>query len=284
MWNWLSERKPALLLVLILGVLLVLLSHNAAGEEGRSRLEGALFRAGTPVLRSVDRVAAGLRWVRERFVSGRRLREENRVLREELRRARNLDPLGEEYRLENDRLRRLLGLQETISLPSISARITRGPDHGPFGTAILSIPRDGGVGPRMPVVSPAGLVGQVRTVSGAKATVHLILDRNSGVAVLTQRSRVQGVVSGGGSSGNLWMEFVVRGADVRPGDLVLTSGLDGVYPKGIPVGTVTRVWQDGGLTQQVELEPAVPFRRLEEVLILLKPPEELPVEDPGAAP
>lgn len=283
MFHWLSERKSSVLFIFLLSFLLVLVSYHAKGERGQSRLEEALFWAGTPVLKTVDRITGGMRGLRERFSTLRDLRKENERIREELSRVRNVDPLREEYRLENQRLRLLLGLRETLTYPLVGARVTRRPDDEVFQTAILSIPPDAGVEVLMPVVSPAGLVGQIRTVSGSKAMVHLITDRNSGIAVLTQRRRVQGIVSGEGT-GNLRMEYVVRSSDIQVGDLVLTSGLEGIFPKGIAVGTVIGVRKGESLIQKVELAPAVAFHRLEEVLVLLKPADDIPREESGVLP
>lgn len=283
MLHWLSERKSPILFVSLLTALLAVTSYHSRGERGQSALEQALFWAGTPVLKTVDACAAGVRGLRERFVTLQMLREENRRLREELSRVRNIDPLREEYRLENDRLRRLLGLQESVTWPSVGARVTRLDPAEMFRTAGLTIPPEAGVEEGMPAVSPQGVVGRILRVAGSKATLRLVTDPSSGIAVVTSRGRVQGIVSGAGG-GLLKMDYVVRGSDIVTNDLVLTSGLDGIFPKGIPVGTVDAVEQGQGLVQKVLVKPAVRFDRLEEILILLKPPDEYPLENPGDLP
>jgi rod shape-determining protein MreC len=283
MLHWLSERKSPILFVFLLTALLAVTSYHSRGERGQSALEQALFWAGTPVLKTVDACAAGVRGLRERFVTLQRLREENRRLREELSRVRNVDPLREEYRLENDRLRRLLGLQESVDWPSVGARVTRLDAAEMFRTAGLTIPPEAGVEEGMPAVSPQGVVGRILRVAGSKATLRLVTDPSSGIAVVTSRGRVQGIVSGAGG-GLLKMDYVVRGSDIATNDLVLTSGLDGIFPKGIPVGTVDAVEQGQGLVQKVLVKPAVQFDHLEEILILLKPPDEYPLEDHGGLP
>jgi rod shape-determining protein MreC len=283
MLHWLSERKSPILFIAILTALLAVVSYHARGDRGQSALEQAMFWAGTPVLKTVDTVAAGVRGVRDRFVTLQTLRQENRRLREELSRSRNVDSLRDEFRLENDRLRLLLGLQESVSWPSVAARVTRLKADDMYRTAGLTIPPEAGVEEGMPVLSPHGVVGRIMRVAGTKATIRLVTDPSSGTAVLTMRGRVQGIVSGAGG-GLLKMDYVVRSADIASDDLVLTSGLDGIFPKGIPVGIVEEVEKSQGLVQEVAVYPVVPLDRLEEVLILLKPPDQYPMEDGDGLP
>ena len=153
-----------------------------------------------------------------------------------------------------------------------------------YTPALLSIDWQAGVREHMPVVSPTGVVGQVQGVSGSIAKVLLITDRNSGIAAIVTDGlardidRIQGIVSGNDREG-LRMDYVRREEKILVGDIVLTSGLDGIYPKGIVIGTVTQVSEDVDLIQRVDLRPAVDFQRLEEVLILLREAEEFPGEE-----
>ncbi len=278
MFGWLSQKKAAVVFVSVMVLLLALISSHADRPLTQSGLEGALFRAGVPVLKTVEKVSGGFRALRLQFASRDRLRRENDRLKAELSLVRNLDPLKEEYRQENERLRLLLGLRENLGFPTAGGRVMRMPRQS-YTPALLSIDPDAGVRQHMPVVSPAGVVGQVQGVSGSIAKVLLITDRNSGIAALIQRDRIQGIVSGKEGEG-LRMEYVRRGEQVLVGDIVLTSGLDGIYPKGIVIGTVTFVSEEADLTQRVDLRPAVDFQRLEEVLILLREAEEFPGKEP----
>jgi len=130
-----------------------------------------------------------------------------------------------------------------------------------------------GVALDAPVMSPTGVVGRVFAVGPHAARVQVLLDRDSGAGVLVERSRVPGVVSGqvsGQSSGaeDLVLEYVPERSDVAVGDVVVTSGVDGIYPKGLVVGRVRYVGKGSGLFRDIRVEPSARFDRLEEVLVV----------------
>jgi rod shape-determining protein MreC len=125
------------------------------------------------------------------------------------------------------------------------------------------------------------------TVAGPYAKVQLVTDRNASVGAMILRTRRQGVVRGGvGGSSGLELDYVPLQADVRPGDRVLTAGIDGVYPRGIPIGTVLAVKQGGQLFHRIQLAPAVDFGTLDQVYLLeYEPaPKQLREAAPGARP
>ena len=120
----------------------------------------------------------------------------------------------------------------------------------------------------MPVVVPEGVVGQVVDVSVGYSKVLLLIDPNSAIDALCQRTRARGIIKGG-SNKKCAFEYVLRKNDVRVGDVILSSGLDGVYPKGIRIGRVSSVVKrNSGIFQTVEVEPYVNFDKLEEVLVV----------------
>jgi rod shape-determining protein MreC len=120
----------------------------------------------------------------------------------------------------------------------------------------------------MAVLHPQGVVGQVVSVSSDAARVLLVSDHSSGVDVLLQDSRARGVLEGAGDQA-CELKFVTKDADVKQGDIVITSGMDAVYPKGIILGAVSRVAEaQGALFQTIEVVPAVDFSRIEDVLII----------------
>ena len=139
----------------------------------------------------------------------------------------------------------------------------------------------------MPVISEDGLVGLVTSTSNSASKAMLVLDRQSAVDGIVQRSRSRGIVRGGGTD-QLDFEFVVRESDVRIGDVVITSGLGGVHPKGIRIGEVTSVSDPGSdLLQIATLTPAVDFGRLELVFVMLRRGSTMELlyqaEDPAVA-
>ncbi len=130
----------------------------------------------------------------------------------------------------------------------------------------------------MAVISTAGVVGKLITVSPDASRVLLINDHNSAVDAFDQRSRARGIIAGVVEDG-LIMKYVDRTEDVKAGDVVITSGMDGIFPRGLLVGEVVKVSQEGpGLFLNVQVKPAVDFRKLEQVLVLTQQPPQLAVE------
>ena len=127
----------------------------------------------------------------------------------------------------------------------------------------------------MAVISTEGVVGKLIAVAPDASRVLLINDHNSGMDAFDQRSRARGIVAGA-VDGDLMMKYVDRTEDVKPGDTMVTSGMDGIFPRGLLVGQVARVSQEGpGLFLNIDIRPAVEFRKLEHVLILTQKPPEL---------
>ncbi len=188
------------------------------------------------------------------------LRARTRVLEQEAARLA-------EAELENERLKRLLDFRETLRGDLVAARVVGRDATGLSRTLTIDRGEADGVKKGAAVLVPEGVVGQVFLVSGHAARVLLISDHNSGVDALVQRTRARGIVEGT-VDGGCGLKFLKRTEDVQIGDLVVTSGLDGIFPKALPVGRVTAVDKRGqGLFQYAELAPDADFERLEEVLI-----------------
>jgi len=200
----------------------------------------------------------------------KKLVEENAVLRGEILRS-------EEIKQENERLRSLLGYQEAFSVPTVSARVIANDPRAEFKSFIIDHGIKDGVDLFMPVVGPRGLVGRVGRVSRSSSQVLLLNDPNSAVDVMDQRSRVRGLLVGAISYTELKSGFYLtrieylRGmSDVKEGDVVVTSGLDQVFPPGLPVGTIHNVKNSKyGVFQEAEVVPFENFQELQEVVVLL---------------
>jgi rod shape-determining protein MreC len=184
------------------------------------------------------------------------LEEENLQLREAL--------------VASGRLARIAEIRADFEVPMLPSEIV-GVDPSPwFHSVLIDRGRDHGVRSGMPVISENGLVGLVTATSTRAAKVMLVLDRQSAVDGVIQRSRTRGIVRGGGTS-ELDFEFIARGSDVRIGDVVISSGLGGVYPKGIRISEVVSVSDPGSaLMQTAKLVPAVDFGRLEQIFVMLR--------------
>ena len=184
-----------------------------------------------------------------------------------------------EAALANRRLRHLIGFEPDVQKPMIAAQVV-GRDPSPWAkTVIVDKGTDHTIGPGAPVVIPEGVVGVVVEASARYAKVLLLIDPNSAVDSLVQTTRARGIVKGGGA-GVCVFDYVLRKHSVSVGDTVVSSGLDGVFPKGLRVGRVSEiVRQNAGIFQKVSVTPYVDFEILEEVFIISNPLSEDPAEE-----
>lgn len=197
--------------------------------------------------------------------------QENERLKQQLEAAVERANQHREIELENERLRDLLGFKKTLAQPASAARIIAKDPSSWFNTVIINKGAADGLSKGLPAVTARGIVGQVVEVSTHQSKLMLIIDRNSAVDALVQRNRVRGVVKGS-SQAECTLDYVMPEEDVRPGDSVVSSGFDGIFPKGIPIGTVSAVLGQGqDFFKEVRITPAVDVDKLEEVLIILQP-------------
>ena len=197
--------------------------------------------------------------------------QENVALKRSLRESRAQTNQLREIELSNQRLRRLLDFQTSLADRAIAAEVIGTDPSQWFKAIIINKGRSDGLKKGLPVVVPEGVAGQVTDVSNHYAKVMLIIDRNSAVDALVQRNRARGIIKGE-STGKCLFQFVLRKEDVQLGDRIVTSGLDGVFPKGQPIGEVSGVVKrSSGIFQEVTITPYIDFEKLEEVLVVLNP-------------
>lgn len=217
---------------------------------------------------------------------------QNELLKNEVVQLRQQNLTAAEYAAENERLRNLLGYKQTASQFDLMAAQVIGREQATW-TSMIVVNRGSsdGVARNMPVVTEKGLVGVVTEVSPNAAKVQLVLDPRCSVGTLIQRpeSRVAGIVQGNIEDAlTPNMINIPKNSDVVEGDIIITSGFGGIFPKGIMVGKVKSLHDDGGgLLEVAVVEPAVDFQRLEDVLIITAsreaPPAALtpPPQTPG---
>jgi rod shape-determining protein MreC len=200
--------------------------------------------------------------------------EENFRLKDEINRAIERSNRCEELELSNVRLRALLDFQENTNYNLIAAEIV-GKDPSPWFKSILINKGEAeGLRTSLPVIVPEGVVGIVTEVSHHYAKVLLQIDQNSAVDALVQRTRARGIVKGR-DDGLCSFEYVLRRHDIQTGDVLVSSGLDGVFPKGLRVGHVSEILiEDAGVFQKITVTPYVDFETIEEVLIILNLPAD----------
>ncbi len=197
--------------------------------------------------------------------------DENDALRRQLREAKARNHKFRETQLANQRLQRLLGIEDEVPRQMIAAKVV-GKDPSPwFQTIMVDKGTDDGVKKGQPVINPEGIVGLVIDATTHFAKVMLITDPNSAVDAIIQENRARGIVKGG-TSGYCVLNFVLRKHEVVKDQVVVSSGMDGVFPKGLPIGAVASiVKEEAGIFQDVTIEPYVDFERLEEVLVVSLP-------------
>lgn len=197
--------------------------------------------------------------------------QENATLKRSLRESRAQYEQVREIELSNLRLRKLLDFKASLADRAIAAEVIGTDPSQWFKAIIINKGRSDGLKKGLPVVVPEGIAGQVTDVGPYYAKVMLIIDRNSAVDALVQRTRARGIIKGE-STGQCLFQFVLRKEDVQLGDRIVTSGLDGVFPKGQPVGVVSGVLKrSSGIFQEVSVKPFIDFEKLEEVLVVLNP-------------
>jgi rod shape-determining protein MreC len=268
-----TRRSRLLLALLVIGHLVAISGQVDAG--GSTLLERMLLGALAPVVGMTSGAVGGVSGAWDRYLALRGVREENRRLVE---RVEVLDLLLQEKQdrvREADRLRGLLGLREARGLETVAAEVVARQGLPWFRSVLVDRGEGSGIELDAAAITPQGVAGRVVAVGPGAARVQLLLDRECAVGALVERSRVTGVVQGQvglgeAGSGDLLMKYVPALADVVVGDRVLTSGLDGIYPKGLLVGAVVSVGRPAGLFRDVILAPAVAFDRIEE-LLLVKP-------------
>ena len=181
----------------------------------------------------------------------------------------------EEYRLENERLAKLLELYNAYDLEATGAHILRTSVDSWNQTITIDKGSVDGLAVGMPVMSPNGLIGQVESVGRVTSEVRLLTDPNSGVAVIVQGSRSEGVLTGSHTK-LLYLGYISVDAEIKPGDAVITSGAGGIYPKGIIIGEVTSVqYTPSDVFQTIVVKPTARVKYYEEVLVLTGRPSEL---------
>lgn len=260
-------RKYGLLLAVSLACLLLLTAQTRGLGTGRAA--DVVTLVVTPVQSLLVRIHRGALGVWTTYVDWKSVRSENNVLRHEAERLRLQVLQSEETRQENARLRRLLELHERLPLSALAGEVVGREEDGWVRALTVNRGRGNGVTRQIPVIVPEGLVGRVLQVRAGASVIQLINDPASTVGGVIQRTRTPGLVEGH-TEGSVRLKFMARGAQVEVGDLVVTSGVGNLFPKGLPIGRVVAIQDKGSaLFHFAVLAPAVDFARVEEVLLLI---------------
>jgi rod shape-determining protein MreC len=271
LFGLLKRFRDLLLVAALLVVPLGVYFANVKRPTERSRLDRFIVKTTAPIERGIAWAVGGTLDAWRRYVALGGIQERAVELSRRVNRL-ELDRLEKErLRVENERLRRLLGFAEAEDdLDVMGARVI-GVRLDPKGLQIVTIDRgaEDGLARMMPVVVAQGVVGRVHIVASRTADVLLLSDRNSSIATRVERSRARANVRGTGDPDVCRLDYAVRSDDLVEGDLLVTSGTDGVFPRGLPVGRVKNLKKQGqGLYQKADVIPAVDLTKLEEVLVV----------------
>ena len=279
------QRTGWIFLSVMLGQVL-LVSVQVQTRTGVSAIEAVSFGVFARVQGVTSSGVRGVRDVWSNFAELSGARDENQALKQQL---ANMEIKLQEQRAlaaRTVKLQELLALQQATPLPTIAADVIGGNPNAMPGIREVTIGRGtaDGVMPGMAVMAPRGIVGRVIGQPAAHAArVQLLIDRFAAAGALVERSRVGGMVVGVERQPPLALELVSNLQDVKPGDLVVTSGIDGIYPKGYAIGWVATAERGQGLYLTISISPAVDFNSLEEVLVVLIPPRPAMADDEAPA-
>ena len=254
---------------------LILLSYSLKYASGTGMVKKLVLEAAASVQIffniPVERTKSA--WTRYIHLVG--LEEDNRKLRQTVAELQAQLILYQEGRLEADRLRQLLSLQQEYQHSFLAARVI-GKEQGAFSRSLwINKGSAHGLKPGMPVMVSQGVIGRITDISWHNSKVMLLIDQSSNVDALIQRTRAQGIVRGAGTR-DCVMRYVSKTQDVREGDLVMTSGLSNIFPRGLLIGRVSNVGRtDFGLFLRINVVPFADFASIEEVMVVTG----VPVQD-----
>ncbi len=262
------EARATLVLLPLLVLHLVLISLQIEDRGGTTLFRKTVVLVVTPFLNGSAAVARGVShlWRSYFWLAG--ARAENERLHETVRTLKLRDQALRQMKDENERLLRLLAIREHSGFHTIGARVVgRVPS---FLSNVMYIDRGSadGVTADMPVVTGEGVVGRTVVVSLRQAQVQLITNSDASVGVMVASSHSPGVLSGTGEM-LLRLDYINNTEQVAVGDAIVTSGLDGIFPKGIPIGKVVKSEKGKTVFRDIEVQPFADLLRSEEVLVVL---------------
>lgn len=259
-------------LILVMFILIPVLSIDSTNRTPREYkiYDKVAVAITAPFQIAIHWTLDGLATFYNNYISLWKTRQEHLSLIDENRKLVNTIINLRELEQENIRLRNLLQFKENYKIQAIAARMIARDVSSEFRAIRINRGTMHGVGLNMPVITADGVVGRVLRVAPTTSDVVTILDPLSAIDSYIMRSRARGIVEGLTDT-LCQLKFALRVDDIQPGDLLLSSGLGGSFPKGIPVGSVIRVTRKTyGITQNVEIKPSVDFSKLEEVLVVTK--------------
>jgi rod shape-determining protein MreC len=275
------RKRTGYLFLAVMMAQIILVSAQVQTKSGVKVLQAVTFELFSRVQSGTASGLGGVRNAWGNYAALRGVRAENEELK---RRVADLEvKLQQEHALavRTQQLQALMDLKSAATLPTLAAEVIAGNPDPVMRTVTINRGSADGVLADMGVIAPGGIVGRViGPVARHAARVQLIIDRNAAAGALIERTRAGGMVVGTEANPPLRMELVSNLSDVKPGDNVVASGVDGIYPKGYLVGRVERTDRGTGLYLGITVRPGVDFSSLEQVLVVMVPPTgATPAED-----
>lgn len=270
------SRLPVIIFVILLAAFFYGLIAKPVGRL--SWHQQILFALLTPMQKTVNFIGSGITGVWDHYFNLVNVSKENNKLKKILdEQAFKINKLVE-VENENNRLRELMRFKDRYEIDAVGAEVVANDPRGDFRSITIDKGEADGIKANQPVISAFGLVGRTVDVSKNVSRVLLITDPNSAVDVLVQRTRARALLVGAKVRTSLdssyylsKLEYLNRKSDIMNGDLILTSGFDGVYPAGIPVGVVANMeYAPQGVFRDAVVMPFADFSNLEEVLIVVR--------------
>lgn len=278
MTEWWRRLRSVLLILVFLSVFLYIFSLNFRPPARMDVLQRVVVESLGPIIKTIRNSTGFVEDIIKEYVWLRQINHENEWLKERVVALEQKVADYQEAYIENLRLRRLLDFKSTIHAETIAAQVVLHDLTGWFQTLVVDKGFENSVAQDMAVVNDEGVVGRILDVSDRYARVLLITDPGSSVDAIIQRNRVRGVLSGKDANGCV-LKYVRGNQDVQVGDLIITSGKDGIFPKGLRLGVVQGIFKDPvDLFQKIEVKPLVRLSALEELLIIkrdMNMPEEM---------
>jgi rod shape-determining protein MreC len=264
-----KKHQSIIIACLLVIISLIILSYSMKQPNKDGFFRRLVLEAAAPLADMITVSFKGLNEVWKRYIilvgmeeENRRLKKENALLTQEIIQYR-------EGYLEGIRLQKLLALQEKVKYPTITARVIDRDQTSIIKTILINKGTSHGLRVDLPVVADHGVVGRIIEASWHASKILLLIDENSNIDALIEETRIQGIIQGAGSSG-CSLKYIPKTETVAPGNIVISSGLSGLFPKGLLLGVVKNADKtNSGLFQKIDIAPFVDFARLEEVTVIV---------------
>ena len=263
-------------IILLLLSTLIIMSLRVEQRKGIDFFDALLMEGSAPFQKASTFVIKSIRGVFQGYIFLIHLQKENGMLKQRIDELQKENHQMKEMALANERLEKLLQFREKNSQAMVAAEVIGQDPSSWFKSVTVDKGEKEGVRKGMAVISAEGVVGQILKTASHYSTVLLVTDYSSAIDSIIQRTRAKAIVEGRGEN-RCMLKYLLRTEDVNVGDIVVTSGLSGNFPKGLMVGEVRKVDKKGhGVFQYAELVPSVDLTRLEEILIITEstPPRQ----------